>query len=134
MTRVSPDIAGDAPSPKPILVFITPKSFCHLRLPSKSKQYNPREPKKAHTSFPSVTGEPDAKVLLSWWPSCGEVSRATFCHRILPEPRSTQKTVKRNVPLGAFSLFVCAVGLSTGTAESTNTRSPQMIGVASPSP
>jgi hypothetical protein len=29
-------------------------------LPSKSKQYNPREPKLAQTSLPSVTGEYDA--------------------------------------------------------------------------
>ena len=53
----SPARAGELPSPKLMMVFIVGRGLLHLRLPSMSKQYRPREPKLAQTYLPSVTGE-----------------------------------------------------------------------------
>ena len=58
---VSPWSAGEAPSPKLLRVCCFPKSFSHFTFPSKSSAWSPREPKKAYSILPSVTGEAEAK-------------------------------------------------------------------------
>ena len=55
-----PRSTGEAPSPNSLRVRISPKSFSQITLPPRSRQYSPREPKKAQTCSPSVTGEADA--------------------------------------------------------------------------
>ena len=60
--REVPSSTGATPSPKPSRISIGPNFFCQANLPSRSYTYTPREPKKATTCLPSVTGVFDAKL------------------------------------------------------------------------
>src|SRR6478735_5890218 len=97
----------------------------------------PNEPKETYSRRPSVVGEPAAYECVSWCPSCGTFSAATWCQRSLPVFRSKQYTTNCTYSDGG-SVFRSNFGstfgrssglafLSVGTAVTTNTRSPQTI-------
>ena len=109
-----------------------------------SKQYSPAEPKKAHSTSPSVSAEGAAQLPVWCLPSCGTASRTTRSHATAPVRLSTASRVycsvrdADSVPTKRRVRRVnrpSRVPLSpTGTAVVTNTWSPQMIGVADPLP
>ena len=137
-------MAGEAPSPNPIRMCMSPKSRSHSGRPSMSKQYSPAEPKKEHSTSPSVTAEGEAQLPVRCLPSCGAASRTTRSQAISPVRRSTASSMYRSdcdgdsVPTKRLVRRVnrpSRVPLSpAGTAVDTNTWSPQTIGVAEPLP
>src|SRR5262245_60291855 len=98
----------------------------------------PNDSKYANTVLPSVIGELEAQVLLSACPaSCGSTSVATRSQTVRPVLRSMAYTTNRcaprgrRPPRGACWASPCT---PTGTADETNTRSPQTIGDELPRP
>ena len=92
-TTVSSWSAGDAPSPNPIRISMSPKSRSHSGCPSMSRQYRPAEPKKAHSTSPSVTADGEAQLPVWCRPSCGTPSCTTLSQAIAPVRRSMASTV-----------------------------------------